>query len=98
MFTDKTSRYCGKPFPQGAYQGFPSLASGDALGGGGDCRDGGDVGHVVLDGGFTDVEIVMGAQLARWGVDNQLNLTVFQRINDVRAAASSCSAGRDPPR
>ena len=52
--------------------------------GGGDCRrNGGDVRHVVLDGVLTIVGIVVGTQLARRRVDDELDFSVLHRIHNI---------------
>lgn len=37
----------------------------------------------MLDGRFTDVAVIMGALLTRWGVDDELDLAVGDLVGDV---------------
>lgn len=64
------------PFPEG----------GNSLGGGAGGGDGCNIGHLVLDGRFADVGIVMLAELAAGRIDDELNLFVFDPIHNVGPA------------
>ena len=42
-----------------------------------------DIWHLIFDGRLSDIRIVMLAQLAAGGIDDQLNLIVLDAIHDV---------------
>lgn len=70
----------------------------DPPGGRGGRGQGGDVGHLVLDGGLADVGIIVVAELAAGGVDDQLDLAVFDGVDDIRPALVKLEKdlGRNP--
>ena len=70
-----------RPDPRPAF-----LESGYALGRSGGSGDGGDVGHLVLDGRFADIGVVILAGLAYGSVDHQLDLAIFYGVIDIGPA------------
>jgi hypothetical protein len=72
----------------------PDLAAaladgGDASGGGQGSSQGGDIGDFKFDGGLADIGIIMFAQFAAGGIDDQVYFLAHDAVDDVGPARAS---------
>jgi hypothetical protein len=71
-----------------ALQGFddrlPVLSCSDSFNGGRRCRRCRDIRHFILDCRFSDIRIVIITSLADRRINNQMNLPVLNRIDNIR--------------
>ena len=74
------------PFLQGSDRSLPRATRGNPFGRRYSSSDRRDVRHVVLDGVLADVGIVVSAELSGRRVVDQLDLSVLNRINQIRTA------------
>ena len=68
---------------QGADLAVAAAESGYPSDGGCGCGNGGDIGNFVLNGRLSNIGIIVLAQFAAGGVDDQLDLPVFDTIHDI---------------
>ena len=68
------------------FEGSALLSLADTGGGGFAGGQGGHIGDAAFDGGFADVAVIFGAFFIVGGVDDQIDLTVGDSVQDIGAA------------
>ena len=80
---------------QGPHPAGLAPGCGNPPGRGQSSRQGGDVGYLVFNGILANVGIIMQAQLAAGGVDDELDVPVLNDINDLLNAKTIVNWGKD---